>query len=192
MAFGLAIKKLREDAGISVDRLTAKIGVSAARWRKWEEKDYDPRDEDRARIEKFFGMPLNEIGNLDTIVNFLNVPNRRFVDMKHEEELSIEKALRREREAIDRERKALEMDKAFLQKIIDSNLTLALASLKTISIRQEAAGEVVLGSLARIEGKEESELIEAADKRRAQIEKEWQTHGSGADASRSHKENRIP
>jgi hypothetical protein len=49
MAFGAEIKKLREDAGISVDKLTALIGVKAGRWRKWEEKDFDPRDEDRAK-----------------------------------------------------------------------------------------------------------------------------------------------
>jgi len=76
MPFGAAIRKLREESGISVDKLTEMIGVKAARWRKWEEKDFDPRDEDQARIEAFFGMPLTDIGKLSDIRRFLKVPNR--------------------------------------------------------------------------------------------------------------------
>lgn len=97
---------------------------------------------------------------------------------EREKESMLEEAVRRERESADRERKALLEDKAFLQEMIRSNLTLALATLKTIGIRQEAEGETVLASLERIERKPEGSLIAAADTRRAQIEKEWQVHGN--------------
>jgi transcriptional regulator with XRE-family HTH domain len=75
MAFGSTIKKLREEANISVEKLAAKIGVNSSRWRKWEEKDFDPRDEDAALIEEFFGMKLQDISSLSSIREFLKVPD---------------------------------------------------------------------------------------------------------------------
>lgn len=59
-----------------------------------------------------------------------------------------------------------------------SNLTEVQENLRTIAIRQEAAGETVLGSLERLEKKPKSALVAAADKRREQIDKEWQKHGN--------------
>jgi len=39
MGFGNNLKRLREEAGLSVQKIADKIGVDAGRWRKWEEKD---------------------------------------------------------------------------------------------------------------------------------------------------------
>jgi hypothetical protein len=189
MAFGFAIKKLREDAKISVGKLTGKIGVSAARWRKWEEKDFDPRDEDKRKIEEFFGKKLIEIEKMESIEEFLKVPHHGGVEDDMNESSSAETlnaiareriAIDREREAVDRERKALQDDKAFLQELLRSSFALALVNLKTIRARQEAAGETVLAALARLEGKPERSLVEAADTRMSQIEEEWSKRDSVA------------
>lgn len=74
MPFGRDIKKLREQANISVEKLALKIGVKASRWRKWEEKDLSPRLDDAQRIEAFFGMPLDDVTKLSSISKFLIVP----------------------------------------------------------------------------------------------------------------------
>lgn len=74
MAFGKEIKRLRKAAGISVEKLAGKIGVNADRWRKWEAKDFDPRDEDQRKIESFLKIPISEISKLDSIGKFLKVP----------------------------------------------------------------------------------------------------------------------
>ena len=75
MAFGAEIKRLREDARISVQKIADKIGVDAGRWRKWEEKDLTPREEDVLKIESFFGMDIGKIIALKSIKKFLNVQN---------------------------------------------------------------------------------------------------------------------
>ena len=77
MAFGAEIKRLREDARISVKKLADKIGVNADRWRKWEEKDLTPRIEDAEIIEGFFGMDLSKIVKLPSIKEFLIVPREK-------------------------------------------------------------------------------------------------------------------
>jgi hypothetical protein len=92
------------------------------------------------------------------------------------EELKKERQARQTSE--ERERKALEHDKALLEDIIRTNLTMVLASLKTIGVRQEADGETILRSLERIEGTKEGELTGESDNRRAQIEKEWRGRGN--------------
>lgn len=74
MAFGDSIKPLRESAGISVQKIADLIGVNADRWRKWESKGLSPRYEDQIIIEKFFGMSLQDVENLNSIKKFLNVP----------------------------------------------------------------------------------------------------------------------
>lgn len=77
MPFGAEIKRLREDAKISVDKLAAKIGVNAGRWRKWEEKDLNPRIEDCTKIEAYFKMDLEQIMKLPSIKKFLIVPHEK-------------------------------------------------------------------------------------------------------------------
>lgn len=73
MAFGKEIKRLREQENISVSKLASIIGVSADRLRKWEEKDFDPREEDTLVIEHFFRMPISYVMKLDSIKSFLIV-----------------------------------------------------------------------------------------------------------------------
>jgi phage repressor protein C with HTH and peptisase S24 domain len=74
MAFGLEIKRLRDEAPISAQKLADFIGIKADRLRKWEEKDLTPRLEDVQKIEEFFGIDLEQIMNLKSIKKFLNVP----------------------------------------------------------------------------------------------------------------------
>lgn len=76
MPFGATIKRLREPTGMSVQKLADRIGVDAARMRKWEEKDLTPRHEDQLIIEEFFGISLEEIGRLESIKKFLTVPKK--------------------------------------------------------------------------------------------------------------------
>jgi len=77
MSFGTEIKRLREDAKISVQKIADKIGVDADRWRKWEEKDLTPRIEDANLIETFFGMDIEKIMKLHSIKKFLIVPHEK-------------------------------------------------------------------------------------------------------------------
>jgi len=90
----------------------------------------------------------------------------------------------RERESWERERRSLVEDKAFLQDLIRTNLTLVQATLKTTRFRQEANGEIVLAALARLVGKQENDLIEAADMRMSQIEQEHAQHDNVVAASK--------
>jgi transcriptional regulator with XRE-family HTH domain len=64
MAFGKEIKRLRDGINLSAQKLADLIGIDAERLRKWEQKDLNPREEDMARIESYFGMRLDEIMGL--------------------------------------------------------------------------------------------------------------------------------
>jgi transcriptional regulator with XRE-family HTH domain len=82
MGFGKELKRLRESAKISVQKLADKIGVDADRMRKWEQLDYEPRHEDVVKIELFFGMPLASVSGLHSLGDFLKVQNTAEVDGK--------------------------------------------------------------------------------------------------------------
>jgi transcriptional regulator with XRE-family HTH domain len=75
MAFGLEFKRLREEAGISAQKLADTIGLDADRLRKWEQKDLTPRFDDAQIIERFFGLSIEKIAELKSIKKFLNVPH---------------------------------------------------------------------------------------------------------------------
>lgn len=81
MAFGAEIKRLREHANISVQKIADLIKVDADRWRKWEQKDMTPRKGDADKIEAFFGMDLSEIMELQSIKKFLNAPIEKTGDL---------------------------------------------------------------------------------------------------------------
>jgi DNA-binding phage protein len=71
--------------------------------------------------------------------------------------------------------KQLEKENDYLQRIVETNLTLVLATVRTISIRQRALGEVALNSIEKIEKKTTKAtgaLVEAVDRRIDQIERE--------------------
>ena len=75
MGFGGELKKLREKAGISAQKMADMLAIDADRMRKWEQRDLTPRFNDRQKIEAFFGMSLDEIAKLSSIEKFLKVPN---------------------------------------------------------------------------------------------------------------------
>jgi hypothetical protein len=77
--------------------------------------------------------------------------------------------------------KQLEKENQYLQKIVETNLMLVLATVRTISVRQRAVGEVVLHSLEKIEKKSTKStgaLLAAADRQIDQIEREAYAHDS--------------
>lgn len=203
MGFGISIKKLREDAGISVEKLTGKIGVKATRWRKWEEKDLRPRDQDQQKIEAFFKLTLDEITALSSIRDFLNVQKSEdpsFVaDLPELDGLMAGKENVQEwtpgqvmtvlARAYDIQAAAFlahaetmkniekNMARKESQTRIGANVVTVLETLRTVAARQEADEEIVLHSMARIEGLPEKKLFQDAGKRKSQIEKAADKYG---------------
>lgn len=78
MGFGKHIKALREKQNISAQKVAEWMGVDAARLRKWEEKDLNPREADTAKIESAFGCTIDKILELDRIPLFQYVPKSDF------------------------------------------------------------------------------------------------------------------
>jgi phage repressor protein C with HTH and peptisase S24 domain len=75
MGFGTEIKRLRNDAKVSANKLANLIGIDSERLRKWEQRDIEPKFEDRIKIEKFFGKTLELICKLDKIPSELLLEN---------------------------------------------------------------------------------------------------------------------
>jgi transcriptional regulator with XRE-family HTH domain len=76
MATGKEIRRLREtqERKISVAKAASLIGVDSERLRKWEQKDIDPYDNsDIQKIEKYFGVPLHNLKDLDHFL-FIKAP----------------------------------------------------------------------------------------------------------------------
>lgn len=75
MPAGEHLKRLREKANISVAKAADLVGVDADRWRKWEQRNADPKDSgDTNKILTFF--QISEIGDLCRLENFQFVPNK--------------------------------------------------------------------------------------------------------------------
>lgn len=72
MAFGKELLRLREKAGLTPAKLAKKLGVDAARLRKWEERDSNPKQEDQVLIESAFGLTIEEIKLLDELPKTFN------------------------------------------------------------------------------------------------------------------------
>ena len=72
MAFGKEIKRIREASGITASSMVELIGIdSLVRYKAWEQKDNNPKFEDRKLIETFFGMDLDEVIKLNKIPDYL-------------------------------------------------------------------------------------------------------------------------
>jgi DNA-binding phage protein len=79
--------------------------------------------------------------------------------------------------------KQLEKENQYLQDIVKTNLTLVLATVRTISARQLGTGVVALKSLERLEksaGHKPGSLVKEADKEIGQIEREAFAHDNAA------------
>lgn len=81
-------------------------------------------------------------------------------------------------EAIERERKALEDDKAFLKEILKTSLVSISGAVEVIASRQKGTGDTVLQSLERLEGRAKDDLVKEADTLTDQIDKEAHTPGN--------------
>ena len=84
----------------------------------------------------------------------------------------------------------LEKENQYLQDIVKTNLTLVLATVRTLSVRQRAVSEVVLDSLERLElevktkKKATGAFVELADRNIDQIEREAHAYDNVAAPSR--------
>jgi len=68
MAAGKEIKRLRESGikKISAETLAGYMNVDAAKLRKWEQRDADPKDSgDKKNVETYFGCTLIGLEKLD-------------------------------------------------------------------------------------------------------------------------------
>jgi hypothetical protein len=166
----------------------------------------------RARIEddlgyspKYISQQLSKGGNqrlLKALQKYRNSQVHGVAKSNPEEELKVEEPespytrLRIRRLEQDQEKyiKKLEEDNIRLwslvsdnQDIIKTNLTLVLATVRTISVRQLGTGNVALKSLERLEkqaGLRPGSLVKEADKEIGQIEKEAHVHDSEVSLNR--------
>lgn len=68
MSVGVELKRIRtENGNISVQKLATRIGVDPERWRKWETKNLNPREDDQTKIEQFFGVPMADLFKIHKI-----------------------------------------------------------------------------------------------------------------------------
>jgi len=93
MSAGSELKRIRgENNNVSVQKIAAKIGVDAERWRKWEAKDLNPREEDQLKIEKFFGVDIQELNKIHKVkFSSKNVPERLNSLEMHEDQTEYQK-----------------------------------------------------------------------------------------------------
>jgi len=98
------------------------------------------------------------------------------------QELLNEREARRATE--ERERKALEEDKAFFKEIMRSSLNVILLNIQSIASRQMGAGGVMLETLEELAKKPHGSLLKEADNRIGQIEQEAHIHGNMAAQSK--------
>ncbi len=73
--------------------LTTLIGLDLGRYKSWEQKDTNPKYEDRVLIEAFFGMPLDEITKLDRIPKEL-IEKKGRETLNKEERATVDKYLK--------------------------------------------------------------------------------------------------
>ena len=84
----------------------------------------------------------------------------------------------------------LEKENKYLQDIVQTNLTLVLATVRTLSVRQQGVGSVILDSLEELSSevkpkkKSGGALVALADRRIDQIEREAFARGNEVPTSR--------
>lgn len=179
MAFGTTIKELRTKRKVSVQKIADAIGVDADRWRKWEEKDLNPRDEDTKKIEAFFGMPLSQIEKLTNLNDFQFVQNGGGYSILEEpqapygkaqsadflagklsgiDELLEEKELRR-KEAEERAKRAEEQNDR-LMALLESNLNMLHTEVRVGLAYQKAWVEYEAEKAAQGDEKKQQEVLD--------------------------------
>lgn len=162
MALAEDIKEARKKRGHSMADVSQLIGIKSDKIYKWEKGTKPSDPEDLAKIKDYISGGPAERAN----------PVLENTQKSPEEDFRAKYI------------KQIEKENQFLQNLVTTNLTLVLATVRTISIRQEATGGVVLESLARIEKKPEAALVAAGDKRRDQIMRDAHARGSEAELSR--------
>lgn len=170
MGFGKEIKRLREEAKISVQKLSDMIGLDnggADRWRLWERKDFSPKDEDTRLIEAFFKMSIKEIERLQSIKKFLNVPHGNQLGepnipygLSHTEKL-----IRVLEERMTEEKRILEKHNDFLQDIVKTNLTGLATGQRLIRAQVRAIHQWDAHMAAKGDRKKEDALLKQMGKR---------------------------
>lgn len=78
MAFGKEIKRLR--GGLSAEYIASILGVGVDKYRKWEERDSNPKDSGEIeRIQDYFGMPIADLASLKSF-DFVEKPKVDYRD----------------------------------------------------------------------------------------------------------------
>lgn len=170
MGFGKEIKRLREDAKISVQKLSDMIGLDsggADRWRLWERKDFSPKDEDTRLIEAFFKMSIKEIEKLQSIKKFLNVPRgNRLEEPDMPYGLShTEKLIRVLEERMIEEKRILEKHNDFLQDVLKTSLNGLATGQRLIQAQVRAIHQWDAHMAAKGDPKKEGALLKQMGKR---------------------------
>ena len=81
MSFGKEIKRLRELAGITSEKMAEVLGINGVeKYRNWEKRDTNPKFPDLNNIEQIFEMSLEEIMNLQALPqNVIDKANGKIV-----------------------------------------------------------------------------------------------------------------
>lgn len=162
-------KIIQAKKGWNLDELAKSIGYSRGHLTRLF-KEEDTREIEKTLSEKYSDLLQNEIFTLGFHLGKQKSPEESedSYRAKYIKKLEEENAL------------LIELVKSN-NEIIKTNLTLVLATVRTISVRQEATGGVALESLARLEKrKDEKSLVVEGDMRRGQIEREAHRHGKPA------------
>ena len=101
MAFGKEIKRIREASGITASAMVELIGIeSLVRYKAWEQKDNNPKFEDRKLIETFFGMELEEVMKLKKIPDNLIIGDKKITNESLQTETSYIQKRREQKNSI--------------------------------------------------------------------------------------------
>lgn len=65
MSVGRELKRIRIANKLSAAKFAKHVGIDADRLRKWEVDLGSPKDEDESIIEGYFGVPIDELSNID-------------------------------------------------------------------------------------------------------------------------------
>lgn len=81
MATGKELKRLRLKAGFSAKAIADYIGVGVDAYRKWEERDANPRGPDKVKVERYFGTTLEDLTKLDSFEYYAPTARAEFEAM---------------------------------------------------------------------------------------------------------------
>lgn len=180
MHLGQKLKLYRREHGLDQFEMAEKVGVSHRKYQEIEKTGIIQKVGDLATVNKI----LNENAQKDAQEARKEVPPKTDLDQvlpMGDLKLTVRDYINKVEEMV----RKTEEHNLFLQKmlsdkteVIDQNLKKTLAYAGRISLRVDAASEVALESLARLEKKPEGSLVAEVGKEVAKALKEPKTQGS--------------